>query len=90
MLDNKQVAKEIRKYFKDNKITGSVRISSVHTVYVDADLKKYSVEIEKLRNDLKKYIIGSFNGEFDGFQYTSRNENLPQTKYLIIQSTINR
>lgn len=81
-----QAAVLIRKELKEtfNGVKFSVRSESYSmgnkvNISYDADIDKS--EIRKITN---KYKMGNFDGMTDSYDYSNRNENLPQVKFIFI------
>lgn len=59
--------------------------NSVDVYYTETDLTQE--EHQKLNEILRsKYMYGHFNGMEDIYEYSNTNEDIPQTKYLFLNS----
>jgi len=84
-----QAASQIRKELKKNGIKASVTSSSSPmTTNVDVYLGKRYIPsvVAKIEEFCNKYQMGSFNGQIDCYEYSNKNENLPQVRYVSVSN----
>lgn len=84
-----RAAKECRKVLKKFKVKGSVR-SSNYSMGNSVNITVQNIRpevIELIKSETNKFQMGHFDGMTDCYEYSNRNDDIPQTKFLFVDNS---
>jgi len=89
LSEQAQIAKACRTYLKSIGVKGSCTSESfAGGTAVNVDMSDLNPKLhEEISTELGKYQIGHFDGMTDMYEYSNRNADIPQTKYLHINNS---